>query len=72
MIAEVKSKIIVSRRHFLADVIFSATSQKFKTIKIKPEKNPSIPKQIRAYYIFQGILRIFSNIYALHFNFSKL
>ena len=72
MIAEVKSKIIVSRRHFLADVIFSATSQKFKTIKIKPEKNPSIPKQTRAYYIFQGILRIFSNIYALRFNFSKL
>ena len=40
MIADVKSKIIVSRRHFFADMIFSATSQKFKTIKIKPEKIP--------------------------------
>ena len=38
--ADVKSKIIVSRRHFFADVIFSATLQKFKTIKIKPEKIP--------------------------------
>ena len=72
LIAHVKSEINVSRWHFFADVIFSATSQKFKTIKIKPEKNPSIPKQIRAYYIFQGILRIFSNIYALRFIFSKL
>ena len=72
VIADVKSEINVSRWHFFADVIFSATSQKFKTIKIKPEKNPSIPKQIRAYYIFQGILGIFSNIYALRFIFSKL
>ena len=40
VIADVKSKIIVLRRHFFADLIFSATSQKFKTIKIKPEKIP--------------------------------
>ena len=72
VIADVESKINVSRRHFFADVIFSTTSQKFKTIKIKPEKSPSIPKQIRAYYILQGILRIISNIYALRFIFSKL
>ena len=32
---------------------------KFKTIKIPK------PKQIRAHYIFQGILKIFSNVYAL-------
>ena len=39
VIADVKSKIIVSLRHIFADVIFSATSTKFKTIKIKLEKN---------------------------------
>ena len=38
-IANVKSKIIVSRQHFFADKIFLPL-QKFKTIKIKPEKNP--------------------------------
>ena len=40
--------------------------QKFKAIKI------SIPKQIRAHYIFQGILKTFLNIYALLFIFRKL
>ena len=39
VIADVKSKIIVSRWHFFADVIFSATSHKFKTIKIKTGEN---------------------------------
>ena len=44
VIADVKSKIIVLRRHFFADLIFSATSQKFKTIKIKPEEIPLYTK----------------------------
>ena len=65
MIADVKSKIILSRWHFFADVIFSGTS-KFKTIKIL------IPKQTCAQYLFQGILKIFLNIYALLFIFRKL
>ena len=39
MIADLKSKIIVFHRHFFADVIFLPL-QKFRTIKIKPEKNP--------------------------------
>ena len=39
VIADVKSKIIVSRWHFFADVIFSATLHKFKTIKIKTGEN---------------------------------
>ena len=39
MIADVKSQIIVSRRHFFAYMIFLPL-QKFKTIKIKLEKNP--------------------------------
>ena len=38
VIADLKNKIIVSRRHFFADVIVLPL-QKFKTIKIKPEKN---------------------------------
>ena len=45
--------------------------QKFKTIKYNRKKIP-IPKQIRACYIFQGMLKIFSNIYASLFIFSKL
>ena len=65
VIADVKSKVIVSRWHFFADVIFSDTS-KFKTIKIL------IPKQTCAQYLFQGILKIFLNIYALLFIFRKL
>ena len=64
VIADLKSKIILSR-HFFADVIFSGTS-KFKTIKIL------IPKQTCAQYLFQGILKIFLNIYALLFIFRKL
>ena len=39
VIADVKSKITVSRRHFLANVIFLPL-QKFKTIKSKPVENP--------------------------------
>ena len=39
MIANLKSKIIVYHRHFFAHVIVLPL-QKFKTIKIKPEKNP--------------------------------
>ena len=47
--------------------------EKFKPMKIKPEKNSyTIPKQIHAYYIFQGILNIFLNIYALLSIYSKL
>ena len=40
--------------------------RKFKTIKIKPEKI-SYTQTIRAYCMFQGTLKIFSNIYALLF-----
>ena len=67
MIADLKSKIIVSRQHFFADVIFLPL-QNFKTIKMKPEKNPydkniqskiPIPKQIRAYF---ALLFIFSKL----------
>ena len=55
-IANMKSKITVSRQHFFADMIFSAIS--------------NIPNyQNKAY---QGILNIFSNILALFFIFSKL
>ena len=36
------------------------------------ERKIPIPKQIRAYYIFQGNLQIFSNIYASLFIFRKL
>ena len=39
MIADAKSKITVLPWHFFVDVIFLSL-QKFKTIKIKPEKNP--------------------------------
>ena len=70
VMAGMKSKIIVSRRHFLPTRIFLPL-EKFKTIKIKSEKNP-LSKQIRTYYILQGILKIFSNTYALPFLFSKL
>ena len=70
VIADVKSKIIVSRRHFFADVIFSATSRKFRTIKIKSEKTPLYTQTNTC--IFQGILRIFSNVYALRFICSEL
>ena len=45
--------------------------RKFRNIKIKLEKMFTL-KQMRAYYIFQGIFKIFSNIYALLFIFSKL
>ena len=72
VIADVKSKINVSRRHFFCRCDFFCHFTKVQTIKIKLGKNPSIPKQIHAYYIFQGILGIFSNIYALRFIFSKL
>ena len=65
VIADVKGKIIVSRWHFFADVIFSGTS-KFKTIKIL------ISKQTCAQYLFQRILNTFLNIYALLFIFRKL
>ena len=41
VIADVKSKITVSRQHFFGDVIFCATWKgKFKTTKIRLEKNP--------------------------------
>ena len=69
--ADVNSKIIVSRRHFFADVIFSLTSKVENYQKKNWRKIPT-PKQICAYYIFEGILKIFSNIYALLFIFSKL
>ena len=45
VIADVKSEINLLHRHFFADVIFSATSQKFKTIKIKLEKIPLYPNR---------------------------
>ena len=68
MIADVKSEIIVSRRHFFADMLFSATSKvqnyQKKQQQKKKRRKISIPKQIRAYYMFQGIIKIFSNIYA--------
>ena len=60
VIADVKSKIIVSRRHFFVDVIFSATSQKFKTIKIKPEK---IPLYTQTNTCFLHISRNFKDIF---------
>ena len=65
VIADVKSKIIVSRWHVFAGVILSGTS-KFKIIKIL------IPKQTCAQYLFQRILKTFLNIYALLFIFRKL
>ena len=64
VIADVKSKIIVSRRHFFDEVIFSATS-KVQNYQNKTGEKSLNPKKIRAYYIFQGILKIFSNIYDL-------
>ena len=70
IIADAKSKIIVSRLQFFADEIFSNPS-KVQNYQNKTGKTP-IPKQILAYYVFQGILKIFSNIYALFFIFSKL
>ena len=56
VIANMKSKIIVSRQHFFADMIFSATS--------------NVPNYQNKTY--QRILNIFSNILALFFIFSKL
>ena len=38
MISDMKSEIIVSRQYFFVDVLFLLL-EKFKTIKIKPEKN---------------------------------
>ena len=70
VIADVKSNIIVPRQQFFADVIFSATS-KVQNHQKKPEKIPCT-HTINAYYIFQGISNIFSNIYALLFIFNKL
>ena len=65
VIADVKSKIIVHVSIFLPTWFFLPL-QKFKTIQI------SIPKQVRAHYMFQGILKTFLNIYALLFIFRKL
>ena len=45
--------------------------QKFRTIKKQSQKIIPMSKQIHTYYIFQGILKIFSNIYALLFIFNK-
>ena len=70
-IADLKSKIIVSHRHFFVDVIFSASS-KVSNCQNKSLRKIPIPKQIRTYDIFQGILKTFSNIYALLFIFRKL
>ena len=44
VIADVKSKIIVSRRHFFADVIFSATSkvQNYQNKTREKSLNPNI------------------------------
>ena len=70
VIADVKSKIVVSPRHFFADLIFSATS-KVQNYKKQSQKIIPMSKQIHTYYIFQGILKIFSNIYALLFIFNK-
>ena len=69
--SDVKSKIIVSRRHFLPTLFFLPL-QKFKTIKTKLEKNSYTQTNARVYYIFQETLDIFSNIYALLFIFNKL
>ena len=46
----------------------------FKSSKLSKQnwRKIPIPKQIRVYYIFQGILKIFSNIHALLFIFSEL
>ena len=66
VIADVKSKIIVSRWHFFANVIFSTTWNVPNYHKIP------IPKQIRTHYTFQRILNIFSNTCALPFIFNKL
>ena len=59
VIADVKSKIILSRRQFFAEVIFSATS-KVRTIKIKLEKNSYT--QMRAYNISRNFKVIFKYI----------
>ena len=45
--------------------------QEFKTIRIKPEKN-SFTQANSVYYIYQGISKIFSNIFALLLIFRKL
>ena len=73
MIANVKSKIIVSRQHFFDNMIFSATS-KVQNYQNKTREKPLYPnKYILITYIsrdFNDIL--FSNIHALLFIFSKL
>ena len=69
VIADVKKKSLYD--NIFLPTRFFLPLQKFKTVKIKLEQIP-IPKQIRAYYIFRGILKTFSNICALLFVFSKL
>ena len=67
-----------SRRHsanadVIADVTFSATSQKFKTIKIKPEKIPLYTQTNTCLLHFSRNFKdIFKYVYALRFIFSKL
>ena len=51
---------------------FKSSKLSKKTTTKKKRRKISIPKQIRAYYMFQGIIKIFSNIYAWLFIFSKL
>ena len=55
VIADVKSKIILSRQQFFADVIFSATSK----VQNYQNKTGEKFKQMCAYYIFQVILKIY-------------
>ena len=63
VIADVKKKSLYD--NIFLPTRFFLPLQKFKTVKIKLEQIP-IPKQIRAYYIFRGILKTFSNICALY------
>ena len=63
-----KAKSLYHVCMLFADVIFFCH---FKSIKIKPKKN-SFTQANSAYYIFQGISKIFSNIFALLFTFHKL
>ena len=60
-----KAKSLYHVGNFLPTWVF-VPLQKSKTIKIP------IPEQIRAHYIFQGILKTFLKIYALLFIFRKL
>ena len=60
VIANMKSKIIVSHRHFFADMIFSATSK--VPINIKPEKNPYTQANMCLVHISRNFKDIFKDI----------